>query len=231
MAGAQAGRAAGTRDAGTRGAGGCTGTACAATVASMSFTDTPVLENADVRLEPLSTAHHDELVRAATPGELWRAWYTSIPSPTQMSDEIARRLALRDSGSMAPWAIIDPTTGSAIGMTSYLNIDAPNRHVEIGTTWMALSAQGTRINPAAKRLLLSRAFDDLDCIAVEFRTNWHNHQSRAAIAKLGAKQDGVLRNHTVTPEGVLRDTVTFSIIASEWPTVRTALDYRLRKSA
>jgi RimJ/RimL family protein N-acetyltransferase len=116
-------------------------------------------------------------------------------------------------------------------MTTFMNIDAPNRRVEIGSTWIGSAAQGTGVNPAAKLLLLSRAFDELECIAVEFRTHWHNHQSRAAIARLGAKQDGVLRNHSVWTDGSLRDTVVFSIIDREWPAARTALEQRLRRRA
>lgn len=193
----------------------------------MQLHDTPVLENRHVRLEPLSLQHHDGLVEAAQDGELWRAWYTHIPEPSGMRAEIERRLSLQQTGTMAPWTIVDPTTGRALGMTTYMNIDAPNRHVEIGSTWAAASVQGTLVNPAMKHLLLSRAFDELDCICVEFRTHWHNRQSRSAIEKLGAKQDGVLRNHQLMPGGGLRDTVVYSILPTEWPTVRSGLEHRL----
>jgi len=186
-----------------------------------------VLENALVRLEPLSHDHVAGLAAAASIGELWRTWYTSIPAPDGMAAEIDRRLALQADGRMAPWAIVAAATGHAVGMTTFMNIDAANRRLEIGSTWLGREAQGTGINPAAKILLLERAFDTLGCIAVEFRTHWHNQQSRAAIARLGAKQDGVLRNHQVWRDGTLRDTVVFSIIDSEWPAVRRGLTARL----
>lgn len=193
----------------------------------MSFAETPTLTNEHVNLQPLAARHHDDLVEAVRIGELWRAWYTRIPSPEGMAAEIDRRLTRQADGVTAPWAIIDPMSGKAVGMTTYLNLDAENRRLEIGSTWIGKQAQGTLINPAAKLLLLTRAFDDLGCIAVEFRTHWHNRQSRAAIAKLGAKQDGVLRNHTIFPNGTIRDTVVFSILDSEWPTVRYGLSERL----
>lgn len=194
----------------------------------MSFASTPDLENARVRLEPLSHAHADDLAVAVADGELWRAWYTSAPRPEDVAAEIESRLARQGDGELAPWAIIDKATGRAVGMTTFCNLDGPNRRVEIGYTWMARSAHGTGINPAAKLLLLARAFDDLGCIAVQFCTHWHNRQSRAAIERLGAKQDGVLRNHRIMPDGTLRDTVVFSIIDAEWPTVRRGLEARIR---
>jgi RimJ/RimL family protein N-acetyltransferase len=192
------------------------------------FAATPVRENAWVRLEPLALSHTDDLVAAVSDGELWRTWYTRIPAPDDVEAEIRSRLDRQRAGELAPWAVVDVRRGVAVGMTSYLNVDPANRRLEIGTTWLARAAQGTGVNPAAKLLLLERAFDELGCIAVEFRTHWHNHQSRAAIARLGAKQDGVLRNHTVWTDGTLRDTVVFSILDTEWPTVRTALTHRLQ---
>lgn len=194
----------------------------------MAFADTPVLTHARARLEPLTHAHAADLAAAAGEGTLWeKAWYTSIPAPDAVEAEIDRRLSLQAVGQMAPWAVVDPATGRAVGMTTYMNIDEPNRRLEIGSTWLGLAAHGTGINPAAKLLLLTRAFDALGCIAVEFRTHWHNQQSRAAIARLGAKQDGVLRNHQVWRDGTLRDTVVFSILDSEWPAVRAGLEARL----
>jgi len=194
----------------------------------VDFLDAVALESDVVRLEPLAQSHGDDLRAAVAVGELWRAWYTSIPSPDQMSAEIDQRLASHAAGDVVAWAVIDASSDRAIGMTTYLNIDAVNRRLEIGSTWLGRAAQGTRINPAAKLLLLSRAFDDLGCVAVEFRTHWHNRQSRAAIEKLGAKQDGVLRNHRLLDNGTIRDTVVYSIIDREWPTVRFALEARLR---
>jgi RimJ/RimL family protein N-acetyltransferase len=193
----------------------------------MTFAATPVLKNARVTLESLRPEHRDDLVVAVETDDLWRTWYTHIPTPTGMADEIERRLALQKEGRMAPWAIIDGASGRAVGMTTYCNLDPANRRLEIGATWLSRTSQGTGVNTAAKLLLLTRAFEELDCIAVEFRTHWHNHQSRAAIARLGAKQDGVLRNHTLFENGTVRDTVVFSIIENEWPTVKFALSDRV----
>lgn len=195
----------------------------------MSFAETPLLRNAHVELHPLGVEHHDDLVEAVRVDDLWQTWYTHIPSPEGMADDIRRRLARQADGTIAAWSIIDPASRRAVGMTTYLHLDPANRRLEIGSTWIGRQFQGTRINPAAKLLLLERAFDVLGCIAVEFRTHWHNHQSRAAIAKLGAKQDGVLRNHTVFENGTVRDTVVFSVLDSEWPTVRYALNERLAR--
>ncbi|MCU1528077.1 MAG: putative GNAT-family acetyltransferase [Frondihabitans sp.] len=192
--------------------------------------ETPRLSNRGAVLEALREDHAEALATAVTADELWRTWYTHIPSPDGMTAEIERRLALQESGTMAPWAVVDPATGLAVGMTTFCNLDPANRRLEIGSTWLGRTAQGTGINTAAKLLLLTRAFEELDCIAVEFRAHWHNRQSRAAIEKLGAKQDGVLRNHTVFENGTVRDTVVFSIIDGEWPTVKYALMQRLESS-
>jgi len=128
---------------------------------------------------------------------------------------------------MAPWVVRRHDTGAVCGLTTYCNIDQPNRRVEIGYTWLAASAHGTAINPEMKLLMLSRAFETLGCLAVEFRTHFHNRQSRAAIEKLGAKQDGVLRSHRIMPDGSLRDTVVYSVLDIEWPSVRNGLESRL----
>ena len=194
----------------------------------MNFAQTPTLANDWVRLEALRPDHASDLAAAVSVGNLWETWYTHVPSPERMSAEIERRMGLQAEGRLAPWAIVDPATDKAVGMTTYLNIDEPNKRLEIGHTWIGRSVQGAGINPAAKLLLLTRAFEDLGCMAVEFRTHWHNRQSRAAIAKLGAKQDGVLRNHQVWPNGTIRDTVVFSIIDGEWSTAKACLVDRLR---
>ena len=191
----------------------------------MDFSTVPTLTGSRVTLEPLAASHAAELASAV--GELWRSWYTTVPKPEGMSAEIDRRLALRDGGSMLPFAVRRNDTGVAVGMTTFMNLEPDDRRLEIGSTWLAKSAQRTGLNTEAKLLLLGHAFDSLNCIAVEFRTHWHNLQSRRAIAELGAKQDGVLRNHHVGRDGTLRDTVVFSIIESEWPTVRLSLTERL----
>ncbi|MGT2425447.1 GNAT family N-acetyltransferase [Amnibacterium kyonggiense] len=190
----------------------------------------PVLLVGDhVRLEPLTAAHGPGLAAAAADGEVWRKWTTTVPSPAEVPDDIERRLRAHADGRIVPWATCLPD-GTPVGMTSYWAVDVVNRRVEIGATWLGASAQGTAVNPEAKLLQLTRAFDELDCIAVEFRTHWHNRQSRRAIAALGAKQDGVLRNHSVMRDGTLRDTVVFSIVRDEWPAVRSGLRARLDRA-
>jgi len=185
--------------------------------------DRPVLENDVVRLEPLGPQHRDDLAAAVAVGELWRRWYVQIPPPETMADDIDHRLARHAAGTLVPWAVVDRRTGRAVGTTSYLNLDPANRRLEVGSTWLGVEAQGTAINPAAKLLLLGRAFEVLDCLAVELRTHWHNRRSRAAIERLGAKQDGVLRQHRILENGTVRDTVVYSILDSEWPAVRCGL--------
>ncbi|MDQ5893802.1 MAG: N-acetyltransferase [Actinomycetota bacterium] len=194
-----------------------------------SFVQAPTLENQLVRLEQLDSTQESDLARVAAEGDLWRTWYTHVPAPKEVEAEIQRRLALQRAGEMAPWGIVDPTTDRVVGMTTYMNIDEENRRLEIGSTWMATTAQGTGINPAAKLLLMTRAFEVLDCIAVEFRTHFHNWQSREAIARLGARQDGILRNHMLWRDGTIRDTVVFSVLDSEWSTVKLGLEERLSK--
>jgi N-acetyltransferase len=191
-----------------------------------AFLDAVPLIGEHVRLEPLDAQHADGLAAAAADGDVWRKWTTAIPAPGDVPAEIERRLAAHAAGRIVPWATCLPD-GTPVGMTTYWAVDEPNRRVEIGATWLGASAQRTLVNPEAKLLQLRRAFDDLGCIAVEFRTHWHNRQSRRAIAALGAKQDGVLRNHQIGRDGSLRDTVVFSILRDEWPTARLGLLARL----
>ena len=184
-------------------------------------------------LVPLVTEHHDDLVEAVLDGELWRLWYTAIPTPQGVAAEITRRLGLQDQGAMLPFAVIENATGKAVGLTTYMNIDNGNRRVEIGSTWYRRRVQRTALNTECKLLLLQHAFEQLQCIAVEFRTHFFNQQSRAGIERLGAKLDGVLRSHQVNPhpdaKGSLRDTCVYSVTAPEWPTVRAHLNYQLSK--
>lgn len=175
--------------------------------------------------------HASAMSLAASDGELWQLWYTTVPKPENMATEIARRLALHTTGSMLPFSVRCNDTGNLCGMTTFMNVDALHRRLEIGSTWYAQSVQRTGINTETKLLLLTYAFEHLRCIAVEFRTHAMNLQSRAAISRLGAKQDGILRNHQRTSEGFLRDTVVFSIIESEWPTVRRHLQFKLAQHA
>lgn len=195
----------------------------------MRFGPATTLENEFVRLEPLRESHSNNLADAVRDGELWRTWYANVPAPDSMAEAVRARIASGERGEIVPWAITDVSTNRAIGMTSYLHLEPANRRLEIGSTWLGNAHHGTAVNPAAKLLLLDRAFGALGCIAVEFRTHWHNHRSRAAIEKLGAKQDGVLRNHMILPNGTVRDTVVYSIIESEWPTVKFGLEDRLER--
>lgn len=189
-----------------------------------SFAAAPTLTGPTVRLEQLSHDHTPGLQIAAA--ELGDHWYTSVPAPHDMSAETTRRLCLQRDESMVPYTVIDLASETPVGMTTFMNIDEHNRRVEIGSTWLSPRVHGGRTNPEMKLMMLTRAFDELECIAVEFRTHFHNLQSRRAIEKLGAKQDGVLRSHMLH-RGVLRDTVVYSIIAAEWPTVRMGLEQRL----
>ncbi|MGO4279618.1 Protein N-acetyltransferase, RimJ/RimL family [Cupriavidus sp. OV038] len=194
----------------------------------MAFVQPVTLTGRHATLEPLSPDHAAGLREAAADGELHQLWYTSVPTPEGMEAEIRRRLDLQARDLMQPFAVRD-AAGRLAGMTTYMNVDGANRRVEIGSTWYARRVQRTGLNTECKLMLLRHAFETLDCIAVEFRTHWMNHQSRAAIARLGAKQDGVLRSHSRMPDGSLRDTVVFSIIASEWPTVRAHLQFQLER--
>lgn len=191
------------------------------------YFDNPVISGEFVTLEPLSLDHSGALAEAVAEDDLYKVWYTRLPSPEEMDAEIRSRLDHHRAGSRVPWTIVRNSDRRPVGMTTYLNVRDDNRKLEIGATWVAASCHGTAVNPEAKLLLLSRAFDDLDCVAVEFRTHWHNRRSRRAIEALGAKQDGVLRNNDLWQDGTLRDTVVYSIIDGEWPTVRLGLSERL----
>ena len=182
------------------------------------------------RLEPLSQDHCKGLTEAVKDVELWKLWYTFVPRPEDMPREIDRRLVLQSAGSMLPFTVLD-AEGEIAGMTTYMNVEAAHRRVEIGSTWYAKRVQRSALNTQCKLLLLGHAFEKLDCIAVEFRTHFFNQQSRRGIERLGARQDGILRNHMISPNGTLRDTVVYSIIASEWPTVKAHLNYLLNEKA
>ena len=186
------------------------------------------LAGAHARLVPLAREHANGLAEAVRDGELWTLWYTSVPPPERMAGEIERRLRLRQHGAMLPFTVLD-AAGRIVGMTTYMNIDAQHRRVEIGSTWTAASAQRTGLNTECKLLLLRHAFEALDCIAVEFRTHRLNTRSRRAIERLGAQLDGILRAHQRTADGSLRDTAVYSIVAAEWPAVRAHLRWLLER--
>jgi RimJ/RimL family protein N-acetyltransferase len=195
----------------------------------MTPTDPVTLSGKHATLVPLSHSHHDDLVAAVKDGELWDLWYTFIPTPDKMHAEIDRRLDLHAKGSMLPFAIVEKSSGQAVGMTTYMNIDAKNRRVEIGSTWYRKRVQRSALNTECKLMLLTHAFETLNCVAVEFRTSYFNYQSRKAIERLGAKPDGILRQHTIMANGTVRDTCVFSIIVSEWPSVKAHLNFQLSK--
>jgi RimJ/RimL family protein N-acetyltransferase len=194
----------------------------------MPWPDEVTLRGRHATLLPLAPEHAPALADAARDGELWQLWVTSVPAPEAMGAEIARRLALRASGSMLPFAVLD-AAGVPAGMTTYMHIDAASRRVEIGSTWYARRVQRTPLNTECKRMLLAHAFEQLGCIAVEFRTHRLNQPSRRAIERLGAQLDGVLRSHMRLADGTLRDTAVYSITAAEWPSVRRHLDHQLAR--
>ncbi len=191
------------------------------------FVEPVILSGRVARLEPLAAAHLEGIRDAAADGELWRLWYTSVPAPERTQAWLDDALDMRERLGAMPFAVFDCASGDIVGSTRYFNVDAPNHRLEIGHTWYAKRAQRTAINTECKLLLLTHAFESLSCIAVEFRTHWFNHASRAAIARLGAKQDGVLRNHQLMPDGSRRDTVVFSILDGEWPAVKAQLRFSL----
>lgn len=195
----------------------------------MTWLQPVTLEGQSACLVPLDPAHRDDLVEATRDGELWTLWYTMVPAPEQVESEIARRIALQHAGSMLPFAVIERASGRAVGMTTYMNADAASRRVEIGSTWYRKRVQRGPINTECKLMLLRHAFEQLDCISVEFRTHFFNHQSRRAIERLGARLDGVLRSHMIMADGSIRDTCSYSIIRSEWPAVKSHLIHQLSK--
>ena len=189
---------------------------------------TPVtLRGRHAALEPLGVGHVDALVEAARDGELWKLWYTSVPTPEKMAENIAFRLDWQARGGMQAFVVRDLSCDRIVGATSYCNMVEAHKRVEIGYTWYAGSVQRSAVNTQCKLLLLTHAFEQLGCMGVEFRTHWINQQSRRAIERLGAKLDGVLRNHQIQPDGSLRDTCVYSIVAHEWPAIRNHLNFKL----
>lgn len=182
------------------------------------------LEGPAVRLEPLSLAHHAQLCEAGLEFELWHWTSNNVRTPEDMLAYIKQALAEQKRGTSLPFATIDQASGKVIGSTRYLNIDVANLRVEIGATWLAKNWQRTAANTEAKYLMLGHAFEKLGCIRVEFKTDSLNQRSREAILRLGAKEEGTLRNHMLTWTGRIRHTVYFSIIDSEWPEVKTRLE-------
>ncbi len=186
-----------------------------------------ILEGVHARLEPLAEAHLAELAEVGLDEELWRWIPTPVRTREEMAAYIETALNEEERGVSLPFAIVDTAAGRAIGSTRYGNIDRTNHRVEIGWTWIAREWQRTAINTEAKYLLLRHAFESLGCMRVELKTDSLNERSRAAILRIGAREEGVFRNHMVTASGRIRHTVYFSIIDSEWPAVKARLEAKL----
>jgi RimJ/RimL family protein N-acetyltransferase len=199
----------------------------------MAFADPVVLEGRHVRLEPMSPERLDEqaaaLAEAVVDGTLWNSRVTTIPRPEGMRAYVEKALGELATGRSLPFVTRDRASGRIVGTTRFMNIEAAHRRLEIGTTWIAQSFQRTVVNTEAKLLMLGHAFETLRCIAVDVRTHERNAQSRAAIERLGAKLDGILRNHMIMPDGTVRNTASYSIIDAEWPEVRARLEARLSR--
>ncbi len=188
-----------------------------------------VLEGHGIRLEPLTSDHRDELAAAAADGRLWELWFTSVPEPEQTQAYISDALSGQRDGHMLPWAVRELRSGAIVGSTRYHDIVPGIDRVEIGYTFYAAGWQRSHVNTACKLLLLEHAFDTLGCMVVGLRTDNFNFASQRAIEALGAKRDGVLRHHAARRDGTVRDTVAYSILSSEWPTVRRHLELRLAR--
>lgn len=187
------------------------------------------LQGQIIDLVPLNASHIEGIKTAAADGALWQLFFTTVPSPALTQQWLDIALNAQQLGKALPFAVVRKTDGKIIGSTRYCNIDRANRRLEIGYTWYAQSMQRSGVNTECKHLLLTHAFEVLDCIAVEFRTDWFNRKSQAAIERLGAKRDGVLRNHTILPNGRIRDTVVYSILQNEWSGVKQNLEFLLNK--
>ena len=194
----------------------------------MSFLQPVTLKGRHAALVPLSTEHLAGLQEATRDGDLATLWYTAVPSPEGMAAEIERRHGLEAKDTLMLLTRLDGN-GRVAGITTYMKVDGADRRVEIGSTWYAKRVQRSGLNTECKLMLLTHAFEALNCIAVEFRTHRLNTQSRRAIERLGAQLDGILRAHQISPNGSLRDTAVYSITAAEWPTVRAHLQFQLRK--
>lgn len=182
-----------------------------------------------VRLEPLSHDHHDGLVEATHDGQMWDRWYTSAPEPDRVGEMIDQRLVMQAAGTMLPFTAVRLSDNAVLGCTTFYDIQMSVPRLSIGYAWNRESCHGTGTNPESKLLLMTHAFETLGCAGVRYETSWSNHQSRAAIERLGARLDGVLRADRLERNGALRDTVVYSVLAHEWPSVKANLEHRLRR--
>ena len=192
--------------------------------------DTIQLEGQKVKLIPMLETHKSALLKAVADGKLWELWFTSAPSVDTIDSYVEKALNDSNEGTAFPFVVLDKKSGKIIGTTRYCNASLENKRLEIGFTWYSERFQLTGVKTECKHLLLKFAFEELNCIAVEFRTNWHNLRSRVAISRLGAKQDGVLRNHSLNKDGSVRDIVVFSITNHEWAGVEKSLKYEMTKT-
>lgn len=185
------------------------------------------LEGKQVKLVALTKAHKDELLIAASDGALWELWFTSVPSASTIDKYITTALSQKQKGEEYPFVVLNKADGKIIGCTRYYDVTPDHKRLDIGYTWYAQSYQRTGVNTECKLLLLTHAFESLNCIAVQFMTDWHNTRSRAAIARIGTKQDGILRHHRINSDGSYRDSVVFSITDKEWPAIKNSLENKL----
>ncbi len=190
-----------------------------------------ILEGDKAKLVSLKNSHKESLLKAASDGELWELWFTSVPSKHTIDAYIENALKQKQKGLEFPFVVINKLNNEIIGSTRFYNLEPEHRRLEIGYTWYSKKYQRTGINTECKKLMLQYAFENLRCIAVQFMTNWHNLRSRAAIARLGAKEDGVLRNHKLNADKTYRDSVVFSITDQEWHGVKKSLEYEIKKHA
>ncbi len=193
----------------------------------MSWATPITLVGNNITLIPLSIDHTEGLIKAASDGELWHIWYADIPSPDTMQMEINRKIESQKQGKILPFTVVNIDTKQIIGMTTYYNIDSKTKRIDIGSTWYSKSHQKTMANTEAKFLLLNHAFETLKCVAVELRISIFNQESKKAAERLGAKYMGTLRNHRLLKNGILTDSYIYSIIDSEWPTIKTHLTWKL----
>ncbi|MGO0790047.1 GNAT family N-acetyltransferase [Herbaspirillum seropedicae] len=196
-------------------------------MSELVFATQPTLQGRHVKLRPLAPDDAPFLLAAASDGELWNLKVTVVPGPNTVEGYLSAALQGRASGTMMPFAIVRQDSGAIVGSTRYWKIDGVNRKLEIGHTWLALSCQRTAINTESKYLLLRHAFETMGCVRVQFQTDELNERSRAAILRLGAVQEGILRNERIMPDGRRRNSVRFSITDEEWPNVKASLATKL----
>ncbi len=195
----------------------------------MKWFEEIILETKNIKLIPLNESHKEDLLVAASDGELSKLWFTSVPDTSKIDSYISKAIQDFENDKGLAFVVIEKENKKIIGSTRFTNATPEHRRLEIGYTWYSKSFQKTFVNSECKLLLLTHAFEKLKAIAVEFRTHFYNFESRKAIERLGAKQDGILRNHIIMPNGTYRDTVIFSILEGEWKTCKHALNFKIER--